>query len=134
MTNPFSNTVKLLTAINLLAAPQGTTIKGLMENLNTSRRSVFRMLQALEHLGFPLVEYRPLPKTEKTYRLMDSYVMKLPNIVLPNPGFTGEEIELVLSILDLCEQVCQLGGIHRLNAIREKITAIKPDIEKGQVL
>jgi len=130
MTNPFANTVKLLTAINLLAAPQGTTINGLMESLNVSRRSVFRLIRALEQLGFPLIEDRPLPKTEKTYRLLDSYVIRLPNIALPNPCFTGEEIELVLSILDLCKQVCQLGGMHRLNAIREKITAIRPD-EKG---
>ena len=72
MANPFSNTVKLLTAINLLAAPQGTTINGLMENLSISRRSAFRIVQALERLGFPLVEDRPLPKTEKTYRLLDS--------------------------------------------------------------
>ena len=133
MTNPFANTVKLLIAINLLAASQGTTIKGLMKSLNVSKRSVFRMLQALERLGFPLVEDRPLPKTGKTYRLLDSYVIRLPNIALLNPGFTGEEIELVLSILDLCKQVCQLGGIHRLNAIREKILAIKPDSEGGQI-
>ena len=125
MSSPFANSVKFIKAVNLLASPHGATIKQIMEDLNTSRRSAFRLLQTLEEFGLPLVDSRNKPKAEKTYRLMDSYVMKLPNMVIPNPGLTEEETELILSILDLCKQLIQIGEIPKLNAIREKIKAIK---------
>jgi predicted DNA-binding transcriptional regulator YafY len=124
MANPFANSIKFLKAINLLASPRGATIKRIMENLNISRRSAFRLLQALEELGLPLTDGQSRSRTEKTYRLLDSYVLKLPNMVIPNPRFTGEEIELILAILDLYKQLIQIGEIPRLNAIREKIKAI----------
>jgi len=100
-----------------------------MESLNKSRRSVFRLLRSFEGLGFPLVDDKPQQKEEKTYRLLESYVMKLPNISIPNPCFTGEEIEFVLSVLDLCKRISELGGASRLNSIREKIKAIMPEEE-----
>jgi predicted DNA-binding transcriptional regulator YafY len=110
MANPFANSVKFLSAVRLLSAPQGATIKSLTESLNISRRSVFRLLHAFEELGFPLVDDKPQQKEEKTYRLLDSYVLKLPNISIPNPCFTGEEIELVLSVLDLCNGLARWEG------------------------
>ena len=125
MPSPFANSVKFLKAINLLASPRGATIKRIMEDLNISRRSAFRLLQALEELGLPLIDGQSRSRAEKTYRLLDSYVLKLPNMVIPNPAFTGEEIELILSILDLYKQLIQIGEIPRLNAIREKIKAIE---------
>ena len=87
MYNPFANTIKFFKAINLLASPRGTTIKGLMEGLGISRRSVFRLLEALGELGFPLYDEQPLPRGEKRYRLMESYVIQLPNMFFPNPMF-----------------------------------------------
>ena len=125
MTNPFANSVKFLKAINLLASPGGATIKRIMEELNISRRSAFRLLQALEEVGLPLIDGQRRPRAEKIYRLLDSYVLKLPNIVILNPAFTGEEVELILTILDLYKQLIQLGEIPRVNAIREKIKAIE---------
>jgi predicted DNA-binding transcriptional regulator YafY len=129
MANPFANTVKFLNAVSLLASPQGATIKGLMDGLNLSRRSVFRLLDALKELGFPLIDYQPQAKAEKAYRLLESYVLKLPNISMLNPCFTEDEIEYVLSILDLCKRINELGGTHRLSAIREKIMAARPKKE-----
>ena len=132
MANPFANTIKFLTAVNILASPSGATIRELMEHLNISRRTVFRLLEALYELGFPLIDEQSKTGNEKTYRLIDSYVLKLPNIAIPNPGFTGEEIELVLTILDFCKQLSQIGGSPRLNIIREKIKAIKPKDKRKQ--
>jgi len=125
MANPFANSVKFLYAVRLLSSPQGATINGLMDGLNISRRSVFRLLHTFEELGFPLVDDKSRPKEEKTYRLLESYVLKLPNISILNPGFTGEEIELILSVLDLCKRIVELGGVSKLDAIKEKILAIK---------
>ena len=132
MANPFANTIKFLNAINLLASPSGTTLRALMAHLNISRRTAFRLLEALYELGLPLIDEQPRARNEKTYRLMDSYVLKLPNITIPNPGFTGEEIELVLTLLDLCKQLNQISGTPRLNTIKEKIMAIRPKDAKKQ--
>jgi predicted DNA-binding transcriptional regulator YafY len=129
MTHPFANSIKFLTAINLLSTPQGVTIKDLMETLNISRRSSYRLLRALEDLGFPLVDTQSHPRVEKIYRLLESYVLKLPHISILNPGFTGEEIDLILSVLELCKQINERGGTSRLNTIIEKIKAVTPKEE-----
>jgi len=126
MANPFANSVKFLSAVRLLSSPQGATIKSLTESLSISRRSVFRLLHAFEELGFPLVDDKPQQKEEKTYRLLDSYVLKLPNISIPNPCFTRDEIEFVLSVLDLCKRIGEMGGASMLSAIKEKMKAITP--------
>jgi predicted DNA-binding transcriptional regulator YafY len=130
MANPFANAIKFLTAINLLASPSGITVRGLMYHLNISRRTVFRLLEALQELGFPLIDEQPRPHVEKIYRLIDSYVVKLPNIAIPNPGFTGEEIELILFILDFCNKLTTIGGTPIFNSIREKITSVMPERSK----
>jgi len=132
MANPFATSVRFLSAVRLLSNPQGATIKSLMENLDISRRSAFRLLRALEDLGFPLIDSQRRPKGEKTYRLLDSYVQKLPNTAIPNPSLNKDEIELILSILDLCKRINELGGTPRLNAIRGKIAALKPKDKKKQ--
>ena len=124
MPNPYANSVKLLKAINLLASPQGTTIKRIMEDLNISRRSAFRLLQALEELGFPLIDDRPIPRGEKTYRLAESYVLQLPNLTIPTPGFSEPELELLLSMLDFCIGIQKSDALILLNGIRQKILAM----------
>jgi predicted DNA-binding transcriptional regulator YafY len=134
MANPFANTVQFLKTIDLLASPKGATVKSLMENLCISKRSVFRQLKALEELGFPLLDEQPMPRAEKTYRLMDSYVLRLPNMAIPNPGFSEPETELLLSMLDFCIDIQQSEGIILLNGIREKVKAMtgKTDKESGK--
>jgi len=129
MANPYANSIKFLKAVNLLASPQGTTIRGLMEGLNISRRSVFRLLEALDELGFPLIDDRPIPKVEKTYRLMESYILQLPNVAIPTPGFSEPEQTLLLSMLDFCIDIQKSDTAILLNGIRQKVLAMS--LEKG---
>jgi len=124
MPNPYANSVKFLKAVNLLASPQGTTIKGLMDGLNLSRRSVFRLLEALDELGFPLIDERPTPRVEKKYRLMESYVLHLPNVAIPTPGFSEPEQALLLSMLDFCIDIQKSDTAALLNGIKQKILAM----------
>ena len=124
MVNPFANATKFLTAVNLLASPSGITIRGLMEHLFISRRTAFRLLSVLEELGFPLIDEQPRPRNEKIYRLMDSYVLKLPNMNIPNPGLTPQELEFLISVLDLFGTVQQPDKISLINSIRSKISAL----------
>ena len=129
MTNPFANTVRFLKAVNLLASPKGTTVKGLMESLGISRRSVFRLLQALDELGFPIADNQPQTKTEKTYRLIDAYVLKLPNIAIPNPCLSAEEIILVLSVMKTCKKFNLVSETPILKSAMEKLAAMMPDVQ-----
>ena len=126
MANPFSNTVKFLKAINLLASPNGTSVKGLMNCLNISRRSVFRLLNALEELGFPVTDNQGCPKSKKTYRLHEAYVLKLPNISIPDPFLTAEEIIYILAMLKTCKQYELLNNTSPFNSIINKLEAVMP--------
>jgi predicted DNA-binding transcriptional regulator YafY len=122
--NYFINTIKFLAAINLLISPSGTTVLGLMKQLNISRRTAFRLLDALEELGFPVIDEQPKSKSEKIYRLADSYVIKLPNLAIPNPGFTEPEIDILLSMLDFHIDMQQSKDAVSLKCIRQKIKAM----------
>jgi predicted DNA-binding transcriptional regulator YafY len=127
MANSFANSVKLLTAVGLLASPAGTTIKKLMARLGISRRTAFRLLAALEELGIPLTDEQPKAHSEKTYRLLDSYILKLPNITIPNPGFTSGETDFLLDMLDFWYTKEQPEKACMINSIRQKIAALSPN-------
>jgi len=133
MTNPFANIIKFLSAINLLASPSGTTLQGLMKHLNISRRTAFRLLNALFELGFPLTDEQSKARNEKTYRLMDSYVLKLPNLTIPNPCFTESETEMLISMIDFCKNMQQPKGDILLNGIRQKVKAMSLHNKRSNV-
>jgi predicted DNA-binding transcriptional regulator YafY len=95
-----------------------------MKGLGISRRSVFRLFEALEELGFPLIDVQPVPRAEKTYRLMESYVLRLPNVAIPTPGFSEPEMELLLSMLDFCIDIQKSDAVTLLNGIRQKVLAM----------
>jgi predicted DNA-binding transcriptional regulator YafY len=122
--NPFANSVKFLNAITLLSSQQGATIKKLMEQLAISRRTAFRLLEALEELGLPLVDEQSKSGNQKVYRLMESYVHKLPNMAILNPGLTPEESALLSSVLDFLTGLQEAGTVLQLNALRQKIAAL----------
>jgi predicted DNA-binding transcriptional regulator YafY len=89
------NLVKLFKAINLLALPDGVTITQLQEQLETSRRSVYRLLDTLKELKFPLYEEKDESATVKIWKLDKEYLTKLPDISLPELKLTKEEIILL---------------------------------------
>jgi predicted DNA-binding transcriptional regulator YafY len=109
-----------------------------MSNLDISRRTAFRLLTALEELGIPLTDEQPKPRIEKTYRLLDSYAIKLPNIVIPNPGFTREEKDFIFGMLNSWHTGEQPEQAFMLNSIRQKLAALPPktpvqSIEKKEI-
>ena len=133
MTNPFAISVRLLKAIDLLASTNGATIKGLENKLGISRRSVFRLLQALEELGFPITDNQTQPKAEKIYHLLDSYVLKLPNISIPNPYLTPDEMLFLLAILETNKKYNLLTDVPLLYSVREKLYAMLPEIKRKHI-
>jgi HTH domain len=100
----FKNLAKLIKAITLLSSATGTTIEELAAELSLDRRSVYRMFEDLEGLGFPLFDDRDLGEKKKTWRLDSGYVKKLPNLALP-------DIKLDLNeLLSLCLAASRGGG------------------------
>lgn len=78
------NLIKLLRALDLLSRPEGATIKQLAEHLEIDRRSVYRLITVMEELHFPLYDDTVPMEKEKRWRVLDDYVIKLPNITLPD--------------------------------------------------
>jgi len=75
----------IITAIELLASPEGTTIVELVKSLSLTRRSVFRMLRTIEHdLNIPIITDRKAFGGVATYRLMPGLVERLSHIVTPS--------------------------------------------------
>jgi predicted DNA-binding transcriptional regulator YafY len=97
--NPYANLQKMLHAITLLSQPAGTTINSLMEHIRVSRRTAFRLLEAIDELGFPVVNERAEFGGEKTYRLIETFVQRLPNISLPGVAFTPREAFYIRSMI-----------------------------------
>lgn len=69
---------KLMKAVDLLAKPAGTTIKEMETHLEMSRRSVYRMIERIEGMGFPLFPDETSGEKEKKWKLEPRYVKKLP--------------------------------------------------------
>jgi predicted DNA-binding transcriptional regulator YafY len=132
MANQFSIAIKFLKALNLLASPKGATLTGIGNGLGISRRSVFRLLRTLEELGFPLAEDKPQRGSEKTYRLAESYVLKLPNIALPDPRLNAKEIIFLLALLDTCKSRNLLSENPLFNSIKGKLDAMMPAGERKE--
>ena len=84
--------VKLLKALDLLARPQGVTIKELSAQLSLDRKSVYRMFELIEVLHIPIYDEKTPGEKEKRWKLVDSYVKKLPNLTVPDLTLTLPEI------------------------------------------
>lgn len=128
MPNPYSNLVKLVSAVSLLAAPGGTTVKTLMAKLSLSKRSVFRLLEALGDLGCPLVDERRDLSTEKVYRLLDNYAKKLPNLSLPSFDLNDQERFYLDTILEGRSLHSHSTG-PLLFSLRSKLHALLPELD-----
>ena len=84
--------VRMLRAVDLLSTPAGATKQELADHLGVDKRTVQRLLGLLEELNFPVYDDQDSPSGEKTWRMVDTYVMKLPNITLPDIRLTLPEL------------------------------------------
>ncbi len=84
--------VRMLRAVDLLSSPTGVTKQELAAHLEVDKRTVERLLGLLQELNFPVYDEQDGPSSEKTWRMVDTYVMKLPNITLPDIRLTLPEL------------------------------------------
>ena len=86
------NLIKLLRALDVLSRPEGATINQLAEHLEIDRRSVYRLIDVIEELHFPLYDDTVPLEKEKRWRVLEEYVIKLPNITLPDVKLSLSEM------------------------------------------
>jgi predicted DNA-binding transcriptional regulator YafY len=84
--------VRMLRAVDLLSTPAGATKQKLAERLGVDMRTVERLLGLLQELNFPIYDEQDSLSGKKYWKLVDTYVMKLPNITLPDIRLTLAEI------------------------------------------
>ena len=125
--------VKILKAIDLLSKPEGTTKKELSETLEVSERQVYRILNNIEDLGFPLYDEEiPLEK-EKRWKLVDTYVKKLPNINIPDIQLSIPEI-ISLYLIKGEEKLYRGTELEKtINSAFQKIGMFLPDEAADQL-
>ncbi len=83
---------KILQALDLLNRPQGATLRELSDGLAVSERSVYRMFDIMQQMGFPIYDEQiPLQKV-KRWRLEEGYAQRLPNVSVPSPHLTLREM------------------------------------------
>jgi predicted DNA-binding transcriptional regulator YafY len=84
--------VRMLRAVDLLSTPTGATKQQLADHLGVDKRTVERLLGLLQELNFPIYDEPDSLSGKKYWKLVDTYVMKLPNITLPDIRLTLAEI------------------------------------------
>jgi hypothetical protein len=85
-TNKFftKSLTKIITAIELMASPEGTSIMELTKTLSLTRRSVFRLIRTIEHdLNVSISVSRKTFGGASTYRLSSEIVDKFPHTTSP---------------------------------------------------
>jgi len=109
------NIVKLIKAVDLLGQRSGATIKELQSELRIDRRSVYRLLGTMHEMGFPIDELKTSEfQREKRWRFPEDYLLKLPNISIP-------QIKLDLSEIIALHLIKGGGRIYRGTEIERKI-------------
>lgn len=131
MSSPYANLCKLISTVSLLASPGGTTIKTIMSRLGISRRSAFRMLEALTELGFPILDERRDLSTEKIYRLLEDYTQRLPNMTLPSLDLTPQERYFLDAILE-GRSLRDSSSSALLSSLRSKLNVLLPGLDTDQ--
>lgn len=86
------NLVQFLRAVDLLSRPEGTSINHLAKALEIDRRSVYRLLDIIQELGFPLFDDDSGSGREKAWKFDRDYIIRLPNIALPEIRLDFTEI------------------------------------------
>lgn len=119
------NIIKIIKAVDLLGSPGGATIRGLQLNLGLSRRSVYRLLDTLQELRFPITEYES-PDREKRWGLEERYLRRLPNISFPDVSLDGREAVLLQLLLAKDKLWSDTEIAPVLDSIREKLAGFLP--------
>ena len=123
----------LLKVIDLLSDPGGITKTDLAEKLGVSERHIYRIFSSIENLGFPLTEIQNDSEKRKRWKLLKSYILKLPNINVPDLQLNLSEI-ISLYLLRGEGRLYRGTDIEKnINSAFFKIGSILPDNTASQI-
>lgn len=121
------NILKIFQAVRLISRSQGATIKQLMNELNRSRRSINRLMLTLHDIGFPVYDEPDPESREKRWKFEESYLVKLPNIQLPNINLSFSQI-IALQLIRGASNIYKGTEIEKeLNRAYETINELVPE-------
>ncbi|MEW6291513.1 MAG: WYL domain-containing transcriptional regulator [Thermodesulfobacteriota bacterium] len=86
------NLIKLMKLLDLLSRPAGASYDEMAEELNITKRSVYRLLEVLDALGFPVIDEKIKGDPRKRKKLLEDFRKKLPNMTVPEITFTNSEL------------------------------------------
>ncbi|SDB43346.1 Predicted DNA-binding transcriptional regulator YafY, contains an HTH and WYL domains [Desulfonatronum thiosulfatophilum] len=85
------NITQVVKAVDLLCQPEGITINQMAKALEVDRRNVYRVLDVIQDLGFPIYD-EVIFGRQKTWKMEPDYALKLPNITLPDVRLNVAEV------------------------------------------
>ena len=121
-----ANLIKLFKILELFSKPGGTTLKEISETLDIDRRSVYRWIDIVEELGFPIYDDKlPLEK-KKRWKLEEAYWKKFKAIQSPVMNITFSEV-ISLYLLKGEEKIYRGTEIEKtINSAFNKIGTLVP--------
>jgi len=121
------NQIIMLKAIDLLARPGGATIRDLEKRLEVGRRSVYRMIELLEELGFPVYNEQCDTGSAKRWKFEESYNKKLPNLSIPDIRLTLSEMVALCLLRGNTNPLKGTGIDDSMESAFQKLSRFLPD-------
>lgn len=121
------NLLKLMKLLDLLSKPAGATYDEMVEELGVTIRTVYRLVDALGELGFPIIDETIRGDRRKRKKLLEDFRKKLPNMTVPEITFTQSEL-FALALLKSEDSILkgtELG--EALERIFARLTLIMPN-------
>ncbi len=116
------NLVQFLNGFELLSHPSGVTIATLQEKLGISRRSVYRLFESFEELGFPLMQLEN-PEKQKRWCIMEDYFQGAPKGRVPRLELNKREVLVLYLILSRSTALYE-------TELKQTIQTLKTRLEK----
>ena len=121
------NLIQIIKSLTLISRSEGATINQLVLALDTSRRTVFRILKTLsEELDFPLTTTREDFGGETTYFLEAGFAYKLSNVNLPRLSLSLTEASLLYFLLGRDTLWARTDFSPDLASLKDKLSAFLP--------
>jgi len=117
--------VRLFQTVDLLARPEGATLTDIGDTLGIDRRSVYRVIETLQSLHFPVYDDKSPEEPVKRWRLAQEFVRKLPNMDVP---------ELKLSFAELLSLYLLKGEASLYTGTRLEAEATSAFVKIGALL
>lgn len=121
------NLLKLMKLLDLLSKPAGATYDEMVEELGVTIRTVYRLVDALGELGFPIIDETIRGDRRKRKKLLEDFRKKLPNMTVPEITFTQSEL-FALALLKSEDSILngtELG--EALECIFARLSLIMPN-------